>query len=1096
MDKHFSSQAPLHSHRKGITRTYSQTQVTFPERAALASIFYEQAARHGQQIAISLKNEELTYAELNRRSNQLASLLCQIGIQPGHLVMMLMERSLEAYIAIAGILKAGAAYLPVDPATPPERVHAIFAQSDVQAVLTKSRFLSQLEAQGAKYLVTLDELKPFQKAKKRSGRVFEKDDLILAPDADLPLRSSATDLAYVIYTSGSTGMPKGVMIEQGSVLNLVSWAQQTFGLTHRSRLTQNYSLAFDASVQEIFSAWASGATLYPIPEEIQLSPSLFVPWLRENAISYWDTIPSLWYQIVHFIASQPGEKSITFPQLEVLVLGGEVLHADKIHEWIRHVNHAHRIYNVYGPTEATVTATCYLVSPDEKRSSVPIGQAVDNAEVYLLDEHLRQCMPGVEGEIWIGGPGLARGYLNAEELTRSSFRSVDLAGKGERRLYRTGDFARLLPDGNLEFVGRRDEQVKVRGYRIELAEIESALRNCFGIADAVVLVKDEVDSRRIIAYYTPTREETSIDELREELKEKIPHYMMPHHLIKLTAIPLTANNKVDRAALLQFAHERNLRQDDVYQEPATRTEKLLAKIWQEVLHLEKIGVHDNFFALGGDSILSIMIRNKCELEGIRLKTVDLFHYSTLKTLARYIDDHMHELQLNHPISSSQETLTLALSPEEQKRLLPDVSLVLPLLPSQSAMLAESARNPHATSLRQRIYQCEGILDLAAFERATNVLIQRHEALRAIFRADITSRPVQLILSHVSYHLPSTDLSEQPWQAQEACIEREAQKERDRGFEPDQWPLFRLCVYKRSETQFAILWTAHQIIADERSTSLCFEELSHVYSALVQQKFRPLPQPEKSFSEYITHLLNNDYESGNTFWQRYLADIQPVKFPVDLSHKNESDRVEEIMVGLDKESAVRLRERAQQHDATLHMVGLAAYILLLQQVCQQDDLLIGLSASAFSMEAEEAMSVVGNLLNPIPLRVNAHGATSVREILDRVKKSLLEVQPYTSPGLASVPLLISRDIARSPVQTLFLCEQEPDAADPEEEKFSPAWKITALMKHERNGFPLTVVCYTNNENSLAWKFAYTANLFRRETIESWISSYLNLCEKCK
>ncbi|HEU5377047.1 MAG TPA: amino acid adenylation domain-containing protein [Ktedonobacteraceae bacterium] len=1094
MEKYFSNQAPLHSHRKGITRTYSQTQVTFPDQAALASIFYEQAARHGKQIAISLKNEELTYDELNRRSNQLASLLCQIGIQPGHIVMMLMERSLEAYIVIAGILKAGAAYLPVDPATPPERVHAIFAQSDAQAVLTKSRFLSQLEAQGAKYLVTLDELKPFQKAKRRSGRVFEKEDLARAPDADLPLRSSATDLAYVIYTSGSTGVPKGVMIEQGSVLNLVSWAQETFGLTHRSRLTQNYSLAFDASVQEIFSAWASGATLYPIPESIQVSPSLFVPWLREHAISCWDTIPSLWYQIVHFIASQPDEKSITFPQLEVLVLGGEALHADKIHEWVRHVSHAHRIYNVYGPTEATVTATYYLVSPDDKRSSVPIGQAVDNAEVYLLDENFHPCMPGTEGEIWIGGPGLARGYLNAEELTRSSFRSVDLAGKGERRLYRTGDFARLLPDGNLEFIGRRDEQVKVRGYRIELAEIETALRRCSGVAEAVALVKDEVDSRRIVAYYTPTNEEHSVEELREELKEKLPHYMIPHHFIKLTAIPLTANNKVDRAALLQFAHERNLRQDEVYQEPATKTEKFLAKIWQEVLHLEKIGVHDNFFALGGDSILSIMIRNRCELAGIRLKTVDLFHYSTLKALARYIDEHMRELQLSNAPSSAQETLALALSPEEQKRLPPDVGVVLPLLPSQSAMLAESVRKPHASSLRQRIYQCEGSLDFAAFERAINVLVQRHEALRAIFRTDITSPPVQLILSHASYHLPYTDLSERSRQEQEACIEREAQRERELGIEPDQWPLFRFSVHKRSQTQFTILWTAHQIIADERSTSLCFKELSHVYSALVKQKFRPLPQPEKSFSEYIAHLLNNDCEGGHTFWQRYLANISPVKFPVDLSHKNESDRVEEIMVSLDKESAVRLRERARQHDATEHMICLAAYVLLLQHICQQDDLLIGLNASAFSREAEEAMSVVGNLLNPIPLRVSAYGATSISEIVDRVKKSLLEVQPYASPGLANIPPLVCRDIASSPVQTLFLRERDPGAADPEEEKSAPAFKITALMKHERHGFPLTVVRYTNNENSLAWKFAYMANLFRRETIESWISYYLNICEK--
>lgn len=644
MDR-YSNNRELRLCQKEITRTSYPTQVIVPDRATLASVFYEQAARRENQIAISFKSARLTYDELNRLSNQVASFLCQIGIQSGHVVMILMERSVEVYIAILGILKAGAAYLPVDSGTPPERVHAILAQSRVQAVLTKSRFLSLLDAQGVNYVVTLDDLKPFQKAKRRSGKVFEKEDIALCPDVDLPLRSSATDLAYVIYTSGSTGTPKGVMIEQRSVINLVSWTQKTFGLTHQSHVAQNYSIAFDASVQEIFSAWVSGATLYPIPEDIQVNPPLFVSWLREHTITYWDTIPSLWYQIVHFVASQPDDQRIAFPQLAVLVLGGEVLHADKVHEWVKLVNHAHKIYNVYGPTEATVTTTYYLVSPDEKHSSVAIGQPVDNADVYILDENLYHCPPNVEGEIWIGGIGLARGYLNAEELTRSSFLSIDLAGKGKQRLYRTGDFAKLLPDGNMEFVGRRDEQVKVRGYRIELAEIEAALRNCSGVEDAVVLVKDEAESRKIIAYYVHTNEETSITELREDLKEKIPHYMLPHYFIRLTAIPLTANHKVDKAALLRFANDRDLRQHDVYQEPATRTEKLLAKIWKEVLHLEQIGVHDNFFALGGDSILSIMIRNRCEREGIRLKTVDLFHHSTLKTLARYIDDHLHELQL-------------------------------------------------------------------------------------------------------------------------------------------------------------------------------------------------------------------------------------------------------------------------------------------------------------------------------------------------------------------------------------------------------------------------------------------------------------------
>ncbi|GHO64171.1 hypothetical protein KSC_030630 [Ktedonobacter sp. SOSP1-52] len=1088
MDKISKIRNKANLYNRRPIKKYSQVRAAFSDQTTLASIFYEQAARYGDQIAISFKGEELTYSELNRRSNQVAHLLCQIGIQSGHVVMILMERSIEAYIAILGILKAGAAYLPVDPATPPERVHSILTQSGAQAVLTKSRFLSLIEAQGANYRVALDELKPFQKAKRRSGKVFEREDIALCPDVDLPLRNGATDLAYIIYTSGSTGTPKGVMIEQRSVINLVSWAQKTFGLTHRSRVAQNYAIAFDASVQEIFSAWASGATLYPIPEDIQVSPPLFVLWLRQTAISHWDTIPSLWYQIVHFIASQPDEKSISFPQLEVLILGGEVLHADKIHEWSRFVNHAHKIYNVYGPTEATVTTTYYLISPNEERLSVAIGQPVDNVEVYILDENLHQCPPNTEGEIWIGGIGLARGYLNAEELTCSSFLSVDLAGKGMQRLYRTGDFGKLLPDGNLEFVGRRDEQVKVRGYRIELAEIEAALRSCSGVEDAVVLVKDEADSRKIIAYATHKNEGISANELRDDLKTKIPHYMLPHHFVILTDMPLTTNNKVDKSALLRFANSGNLMQNDMYQEPVTRTEKLLARIWKEVLHLERIGVHDNFFALGGDSILSIRIRNRCELEGIRLKTVDLFHHSTIKTLARYIDDHAHELQLSDVYSPSQRTSAIVLSPEQQKRLPPDVSAVLPLLSSQYGMLYESAWHTQVISVPQCIYRCEGTIDLYAFERAINVLVQRHEAFRTLFRRDITSQPVQIILSRANYQLPCKDLSAHSWQEQEAYITREARTEREQGFDAGQWPLFRFTVYKRSKKQFDILWTAHNVIIDGWSTLLCFKELSHIYSTIVRQKFRPLPQPKRNFTDYIMHFLNKDYKGGKAFWQRYLADTQPIKLPEDLFHENEGGQAEEINISLDKESSACLAERARQNKATLNMTCLAAYFLLIKKICQQDDLIIGIATSTRSEDVEGGMDVVGNLVNTLPLRVNAHGITTVEEIVALVKKSLLEVQPYEFLGLAD----IARDIKRPFIQALFVCDNNPPLADSGKEESFHTFTVTAVVRNEHKGFPLTVVCYTNDEECLAFKFAYMADLFRRETIETWARCYLSIC----
>ncbi len=1103
MNKDFNTLDFMSLHQKGLIHMFNQTRISFPDQDTLASIFYEQATNHGKRTAISFKGEEITYDELNRLSNQVAYLLCQIGVQPGHVVTIFMDRGIEAYVAILGILKSGAAYLPVDTGNHQERVQYILTHSNVHTILTQSQFLPQFDSQGTNFIVTLDRLKQFQKAKKRSGKIFDREDIALCPDTNLPLKSSATDLAYIIYTSGSTGVPKGVMVEHRSVVNLAYWAQETFGLTHQSHITQNYSIAFDASVQEIFSAWMSGATLYPVPEDIQLTPSLFVPWLRENAISYWDTIPSLWYQIVNFVATQPSEKGIAFPHLEVLVLGGEVLRADKINDWVKFVNHTHKIYNVYGPTEATVTTTYYLILPDEKRNSVAIGQPVHNAEVYILGEDLHQCMPDTEGEICIGGIGLAKGYLNADELTHSSFIFVDVVGKGKQRLYKTGDIGKLLPDGNLEFVGRRDEQVKVRGYRIELAEIEIALRNCFGVDDVVVLVKDEVDNRKIIAYFTCVNEAISANEVREDLKKRIPNYFIPNHLIKLTEIPLTANGKVDKAALFQFASDENLRQNEIYQEPTTRTEKLLAKIWRETIHIEKISIHDNFFAVGGDLILSIMIRHRCELEGIRLKSIDIFQYITIKTLARYIDEHLPELQFRSADSPSQNKPAVMLSSEQHKLLPPNAGVVLPLLPHQHEMLYEKVTYNRAIYVPQLLHHYEGNMNISAFERAINVLIERHEVFRIIFNTDITPQPLQIVLSNMNYRLPYKDISYQLWQEQDDYINQEAKKEREQGFELGKWPLFHFTVYKRSETKYDILWTTHHIIIDDWSTSIFYKELSRVYSALVTQKFHPLPQQKSNFSDYLMHYLNQDFERAKVFWQRYLADMVLMEIPKDSLSENEWGQVEEVIVSLDEEHTRDLKNLAQQNNATLNMVCLAIYFLLLKKICQQDDLTIGIVSSARSEGVQEVINVIGNLINTIPLRVNTHEADTVKEIISLVKKSLFEAQTYEFVGLANIAALVSQGTSRSLIQTLFLFEDYPTLVDLEnyptlvdlgETKSFSSFDVLNIEANESNGFPLTVVSYMNNENYLVFKFEYATGFFRRDTINAWARLYLTICER--
>jgi NRPS condensation-like uncharacterized protein len=405
------------------------------------------------------------------------------------------------------------------------------------------------------------------------------------------------------------------------------------------------------------------------------------------------------------------------------------------------------------------------------------------------------------------------------------------------------------------------------------------------------------------------------------------------------------------------------------------------------------------------------------------------------------------------------------------------------------MLSEHTQHFQASSVPQCIYRCEGTIDIGSFEKAINVLVERHEAFRTLFRSDRAAQPVQIILAHANYQLPCKDLSAQAWLEQETTMAREAQAEREQSFDTGQWPLFRFTVYKRSEARFDILWTAHQLIIDEWSTSLCLKELGQVYSTLVAEKFRPLTQPKKNFSDYITHGLSKDYKHSKEFWESYLADAQPLKLPADLLSEHERGQREEIRIVLDTASSARLIEQARQNRTTLHRVFLAAYCLLLKHICQQDDLSIGIVTSARSEAVEEEMSVVGNLTSTLPLRVHADGATTVEAMLDLVTKSLLAVQPYAFSRLADIAPLITRDGKESLMQALFVWDNDPGRI---EEVTFHTFTVTAVVRNQRNGFPLTMVCDTHDEEHLACTFAYMADLFRRETIETWARCFLNIC----
>ena len=593
---------------------WNNTQADYPQDLCIHQLFEEQVQRTPNAVAIVFDNQQLTYHQLNAKANQLAHYLRSLGVKPDVLVGICVERSLEMVVGLLGILKAGGAYVPLDPDYPTERLRFMLEDAQVSVLLTQQRLIDRLPEHQAN-LVCLDE-------------VWEQ---IAQNNQDNPTSGvRAFHLANVIYTSGSTGKPKGVMVEHEGLCNLAQAQIQTFGLTSDSRILQFASLSFDASIWEVVMAWGSGATLYLGTKESLLPGIPLIERLRDYSITHVTLPPSA-------LAVMPIEE---LPALQTIIVAGEACSAELIKQW----SVGRNFFNAYGPTEATVCATIAKCTLEDEKIS--IGRAIANTQVYILDENLQPVPIGVAGELHIGGLGLARGYLNRPELTQEKFITNPFNNSKFKiqnsKLYKTGDLARYLPNGNIEYLGRIDHQVKIRGFRIELGEIEALLSQNVNVQASCVIIREETPGNKcLVAYVVPQKEVTlTTGELRQFLADKLPGYMVPTAFVMLESLPLTPNGKVDRRAL----PDPDLHQELLdYVMPNTEVEKIIAGIWQKALEVEKAGIYNNFFELGGHSLLLVRINQQLqEIFGLELSIIDMFNYPTIHTLSQYLNTKLNQ----------------------------------------------------------------------------------------------------------------------------------------------------------------------------------------------------------------------------------------------------------------------------------------------------------------------------------------------------------------------------------------------------------------------------------------------------------------------
>src|SRR5215213_7151460 len=625
-DQHLSD-LPLLSEaeRHQLLFEWNDTRAEYPEDRCVHELFEERARRTPDAVALIFEERQLTYRELDRRANQLAHHLRALGVGPDVLVGICIERSLEMAVGLLGILKAGGSYVPLDPSYPASRLKFILRDTQAPVLLTQERLVEGLPDKSRTKVVRLDADWPVIARK---------------AEENLTSRATADNLAYVIYTSGSTGQPKGVMIEHRALSSYVAAAIAAYEITATDRVLQFASLSFDASVEEIFPSLTCGSTLVLRSDRMVDSMQRFVRECSERAISVLDLPTAFWHELVLAFESE----GLTLPpSVRLVIIGGEKVLSERVAQWHAHTARTARparMINTYGPTEATVVATLCELRPGAShdlvpQDEVPIGRPLGNALIYILDGSLNPLPIGVPGELHVGGSGLARGYVNRPELTSERFIPDPFSDVPEARLYKTGDIARWRGDGNIEFLGRLDDQVKIRGFRVEPAEVEAVLGQHPALRGTAVLARTGASGgERLVAYVVPHRRpEPTARELGGYLKERLPEYMVPSTFVTLDSLPLTPSGKVDRRSL-PAPGLSDIRAENVYAEPRTPAEEQLVEIWEEILGLERVGIHDNFFELGGHSLLATQVVSRLNRHfGVELPLRVLFEDSTIEGLA-------------------------------------------------------------------------------------------------------------------------------------------------------------------------------------------------------------------------------------------------------------------------------------------------------------------------------------------------------------------------------------------------------------------------------------------------------------------------------
>ncbi|MBQ0984632.1 amino acid adenylation domain-containing protein [Streptomyces sp. F63] len=917
--------------------------------------FQRRAAATPDAVAVVTDTSVTTYQELNVRANRLARRLQELGVGPDVVVGICLERSPELVLAVLAVLKSGGAWLPLDPEAPADRLGFMLDDAAVRLVLTRRDLTAAVRRDDGPEIVLLDDERTC------SGQ----------PSTDLGPTAADDDLAYVIYTSGSTGRPKGAMVRRDGMGNHLLAKIEDLGLGPADGVVFNAPPAFDISVWQMLAALVTGGRVRVVDGDAALDPGGLFGRVAEEGISVLEVVPSLLRTGLDFWDA--GAPAPRLPRLRRLVVTGEALPAELCHRWLDRYPDI-PLVNAYGPTECSDDVTHAVVSGPPGDDRVPIGTPVRNTRLYVLDEWLQPVPVGIPGELYVGGAGVGRGYLGRSALTAERF-LPDPYGPPGARLYRTGDLAAWRADRALDFLGRVDDQVKIRGHRIELGEIEAACTAHPEVRQAVVAVRDE----RLVGYFT-ARDERPLppEELRERLARTLPDYMLPAAFVQLTAIPLTPNGKVDKRALPAPDDESFVRGE--YVAPRTESERRVAEVWRDALGIERVGVRDGFFDLGGDSIRAVALVGALRADGVDIAVRDVLEARTVERLCELIAD-------RDGLTPADQTFTepfALISGEDRARLPGGIVDAYPLGRTQLGMIIEMSdgdrdRNPYHIINTFRVVD-DKPLDPDALRAAAAVLAARHDVLRTSFHLTGYSVPMQLVHATAEIPVHVHDVrgldEEQLTEARFALL----REQRAETFDVERAPLFRILAHEESDEAWWVTFTQSHAITEGWSYHQLLVELLDCYRALRDgAEPEPYERPDVRFADAIAAELESlDSADDRAYWRRITSEHAPVALPPEWA--GETDELLYNEVPFD-DIADQLRELAAAARVSLKSVLLAAHMKVLGQITDEPAYHAGLVVDT-RPEVAGADRVLGMYLNTLPFAVD-RSARTWRDLVARV-----------------------------------------------------------------------------------------------------------------